>query len=426
MSNPAEDPQTQTASAGVDESSRFFLGARSALKIGDMTAAERLLRRALELSPENYNYMLALARLLVQVDKHIEETEELLFKASCINITAVEPRLIMAALYEKLGRADETCAILRSVLNLDPTNFIARRKANQLNFAVPIETEAQDLRKELLINLEYNDRAPSGPLTPLVPEPITVPSRVTTILDSNELPPLAATFEDVDLDVVGQSTLSYLAIPNMANWGVGVEEENDLETDLAKELSPSTTQQTFAASSASINSAIAAAVKEEIETRMPPFPAELDGPKLHRSQPNIEFDELGLPIPVALVTLNVKKVVQIIEGFYYAVADEVGDETALLLLSRAKLHIESIYPILDSFEVSEEKARTIIGFLSNDTFITVRSLEAVATWMYLYITMLAETALHPDARVRVLKRSMPMGNNPEEEQFYQLFSSIQI
>src|ERR1051326_5800418 len=99
MTKAADSPQ-QSTSLGTDEATKFFLGARSALKIGDMKAAERLLRRSLELAPDNYSFMLALARLLVQVDKHHEETQKLLLQAADINMTAVEPRLILAAMYE--------------------------------------------------------------------------------------------------------------------------------------------------------------------------------------------------------------------------------------------------------------------------------------------------------------------------------------
>jgi tetratricopeptide (TPR) repeat protein len=115
------------------EATNFFMEARLALKNNESARAEKLLRRALALWPENYNYTLQLAKVAIQVSRNSSEIEDLLQTSSNLNPIATEPRILLANQYEKLGELDKAVAIYKSVLNIDPNNLIVRRRFGHLN-----------------------------------------------------------------------------------------------------------------------------------------------------------------------------------------------------------------------------------------------------------------------------------------------------
>lgn len=124
VDNDVENPQHR-------EATDCFMQARSAIKNGEVGNAERLLRRALDLWPDNYNYTLQLAKLAIQVGKQDREVEDLLQKTSVLNLAATEPRLLLATQYEKSGQNKKALSVYKGVLNIDPTNLIVRRKLGQ-------------------------------------------------------------------------------------------------------------------------------------------------------------------------------------------------------------------------------------------------------------------------------------------------------
>ncbi|MBL8148351.1 MAG: FHA domain-containing protein [Blastocatellia bacterium] len=115
------------------EATNYFMQARNALKNGEVGTAERCLKKALQLWPDNYNYVLQLAKLSIQISRSDTEIERLLQQSSSLNQTAAEPRLLLAAHYEKNGQVERAVSIYKGVLNLDPNNIIVRRKLGQLN-----------------------------------------------------------------------------------------------------------------------------------------------------------------------------------------------------------------------------------------------------------------------------------------------------
>src|SRR5215212_4213210 len=106
------------------EATSNFMDARLALKNNETARAEKLLRRALELWPDNYNYTLQFAKVAIQVGKSNPEIEDLLQKCSNLNLSATEPRLLLATQYEKLGNMNKAVSVYKSVLNIDPGNLI--------------------------------------------------------------------------------------------------------------------------------------------------------------------------------------------------------------------------------------------------------------------------------------------------------------
>ncbi|MEW6729703.1 MAG: FHA domain-containing protein [Acidobacteriota bacterium] len=130
MTSSAESPGE--ANPARREATNYFMQARSALKNGEVNTAEKLLRRALTLWPDNYNYLLQLAKLFIQVGKDEGEIEQLLRQSSSLNLLATEPRLLLATQYEKLGQLEKAVAIYKGVLNIDPDNLIVRRRFRQL------------------------------------------------------------------------------------------------------------------------------------------------------------------------------------------------------------------------------------------------------------------------------------------------------
>lgn len=115
-----------------NEATNYFVQARTALKNGNLGLAEQNLKRALELWPDNYNYVLQLAKVTLQLERPHREVEELLLKSSSLDIKATEPRLLMATHYEKLGQQQRAISIYKGVLNIDPKNLIVRRKLGQI------------------------------------------------------------------------------------------------------------------------------------------------------------------------------------------------------------------------------------------------------------------------------------------------------
>ncbi len=397
MSKTAENPEQQNIP--VDEATKFFLGARSALKIGDMGAAERLLRRALDLSPKNYLYMLALARLLVQMDKNQAEAEKLLLDSSEVDVNAVEPRLILSAVYEKKGQKKITLAILKSVINLDPTNFVARRKLTQLNSEFPLEIEKHPFRDEVLAQCS------------LVAEDLIALTTEIPVVENeiaSEIKQEPANFSAVD------------SVPIKIDSTPLVDQDllDDEDSDFGR-----------------ITAEILAADMPESLMQEP----EIDAPQTVSTEGSV-FDFLN-PVTttnndvwtsskeetvVEVLRLEPDKLIIIIRRFFYAVKDQLGRENAFLLLTRSKQQIEALYPELDYFELQEDYK--IIEFVSNEDTVGKRTLEAVATWMYLYMILLKETSiLREEAREKALEQALIVREEVIEEKiFQQYFSNIQI
>lgn len=397
MSKTAENPEQQNIP--VDEATKFFLGARSALKIGDMGAAERLLRRALDLSPRNYLYMLALARLLVQMDKNQAEAEKLLLDSSEVDVSAVEPRLILSAVYEKQGQKQITVAILKSVINLDPTNFVARRKLTQLNSEFPLEIEKHPFRDEVLAqcSLVAEDLIPLATQTPLIENEII-----------SEVKQEPETFSAVD------------SVPIKVDTTPLVDEEllDDEDSDFGR-----ITAEILAAD-------MPESLMQEPEIDMPQtLPTEgsvFDSPEPAITTNNDVWTSSKEETVVEVLRLEPDKLIIIIRRFFYAVKDQLGRENAFLLLTRSKQQIEAIYPELDYFELQEDYK--IIEFVSNEDTVGKRTLEAIATWMYLYMILLKETSiLREEAREKALEQALIVREEVIEEKFFQqYFSNIQI
>jgi len=396
MSKTAENSEQQNIP--VDEATKFFLGARSALKIGDMGAAERLLRRALDLSPKNYLYMLALARLLVQMDKNQAEAEKLLLDSSEVDVNAVEPRLILSAVYEKQGQKKITLAILKSVINLDPTNFVARRKLTQLNSEFPLEIEKHPFRDEVLAqcSLVAEDLIPLATQAPLIENEIIseVKQESETFSAVDSVPIKVDTTPLVDQDLLdeedsdfGRITAEILA----ADMPESLMQEPEIDAPQAQTTEGSVFD---SFDSTTTNNDVWSSSKEETV--------------------------------VEVLRLEPDKLIIIIRRFFYAVKDQLGRENAFLLLTRSKQQIEALYPELDYFELQEDYK--IIEFVSNEDSVGKRTLEAVATWMYLYMILLKETSiLREEAREKALEQALIVREEIREEKiFQQYFSNIQI
>src|ERR1051326_294431 len=181
----------QTENPERREATNCFIQARSALKNGEINTAEKLLRRALKLWPDNYNYTLQLAKLAIQVNKNEREIEELLQKSSILNLSATEPRLLLATQYEKTGQSYRAVSIYKGVLNIDPSNIIVRRKLGQLNVDLgqamsinTLETRAlEEVEPEEEQAVESTEPAPTAPIAPpaqvFIPNPIEFPELQT-------------------------------------------------------------------------------------------------------------------------------------------------------------------------------------------------------------------------------------------------------
>lgn len=403
MSKQKSDPNLASTNLPVDEATKFFLGARSALKIGDMNAAERLMRRALSLSPHNYNFMLALARLLVQADKKLNEAEELLLKSSQINLSAVEPRLILATLYEKAGQIIQVKSILYSVLNIDSNNFIAQRKLSQYEIAPPIENKLIELRAEI-INQQFAPREQVNNTVTSV-EPLTNSTIEANVAEIQ--PPKTS---------LGEPIKTTGEVPTKAEvFDITLEPpvEPSPTTPLALQIAEEQTRL------AELNSIVA-----EILQAMPPFSPILEMPDIVRPRPGLGYTELNEPIDLCLQKFDIKKLIDIIRDFFHAIEEQVGHETAFILLKRAKLQINSLYPELDYLEISEDYK--ILEYISHNQYVKEHTIEACATWMYLFMALLSETALKADAHAIALKKALPPSDEKEEQMFRQYFEHIQI
>ncbi len=185
VENDVENP-------GRREATDCFMQARTAIKNGEVSNAEKLLRRALQLWPDNYNYTLQLAKLAIQVNKNEREIEDLLQKTSVLNLAATEPRLLLATQYEKLGYNKKALSVYKGVLNIDPTNLIVRRKLGQHQLDPGQAMNVQMLSNKLTESPVYDDPKlpkpsvrvdaqqkplPEGklPSNPLQTKPLTLP-----------------------------------------------------------------------------------------------------------------------------------------------------------------------------------------------------------------------------------------------------------
>lgn len=425
MSKSVENSNQQ--STPVDEATKFFLGAKSALKIGDMGAAERLLRKALDLSTDNYLYMLTLARLLVQMDKNHSESENLLLQSSLLNITAVEPRLILSALYEKQGRNQETQAVLKSVINLEPKNFVARRKLTQLKGEVSIEDEQILLRDEIFAQckaFEYNDLPPLYKIqtdSNLIEEsqkenvfelkqpnlsynePLTNESLNEPL--TNE--PLTTYTENLSTEVEQSDTIGKLLV-NLPSEPRHIEYILNAATE---PLNPNL----FSSIPLAENILSTPAVEEALAIEEAPA----------KSSQSI-WESQSEDTKIEVFRLEIDKLLNIIRRFFEGVKESLGEDTAFLLIKRAKMQIETLYPELDYFDIVENEK--VVGCSSSDQYVGKRSLEAIATWMYLYMTLLSETAiLREEAGIRVIEQVLIENSEFMEEQlFYRYFTDIQV
>ncbi|MBL8196383.1 MAG: hypothetical protein JNM06_21510 [Blastocatellia bacterium] len=397
MSKTAENPEQQNIP--VDEATKFFLGARSALKIGDMGAAERLLRRALDLSPKNYLYMLALARLLVQMDKNQAEAEKLLLDSSEVDVNAVEPRLILSAVYEKQGQKQITVAILKSVINLDPTNFVARRKLTQLNSEFPLEIEKHPFRDEVLAQCSLV----AEDLIALTIEPSPLENKVVSEVSQEE-----ESFSVVDSVPIKIDTTPFV------DQDLLDEEDSDFGRITAEVLA------------ADMPESLMQEPEIDDPQILPTEGSVFDSPDPVITTNNDVWSSSKEETVVEVLRLEPDKLIIIIRRFFYAVKDQLGRENAFLLLTRSKQQIEAIYPELDYFELQEDYK--IIEFVSNEDTVGKRTLEAIATWMYLYMILLKETSiLREEAREKALEQALIVREEVIEEKFFQqYFSNIQI
>jgi len=397
MSKTAENPEQQNIP--VDEATKFFLGARSALKIGDMGAAERLLRRALDLSPKNYLYMLALARLLVQMDKNQAEAEKLLLDSSEVDVNAVEPRLILSAVYEKQGQKQITVAILKSVINLDPTNFVARRKLTQLNSEFPLEIEKHPFRDEVLAQCSLV----AEDLIALTIEPSPLENKVVSEVSQEE-----ESFSVVDSVPIKIDTTPFV------DQDLLDEEDSDFGRITAEILA------------ADMPESLMQEPEIDDPQILPTEGSVFDSPDPAITTNNDVWSSSKEETVVEVLRLEPDKLIIIIRRFFYAVKDQLGRENAFLLLTRSKQQIEAIYPELDYFELQEDYK--IIEFVSNEDTVGKRTLEAIATWMYLYMILLKETSiLREEAREKALEQALIVREEVIEEKFFQqYFSNIQI
>ncbi len=155
------------------EATNYFVQARTALKNGNIGLAEQNLKRALELWPDNYNYVLQLAKVTIQLERPHREVEELLLKSSSLNITATEPRLLMATHYEKLGQQQRAISIYKGVLNIDPNNLIVRRKLGQIGLDLNTGLSYNSLTNAVALTEESTSQfSPSQEYASPAPEPV--------------------------------------------------------------------------------------------------------------------------------------------------------------------------------------------------------------------------------------------------------------
>ncbi|MBI4854811.1 MAG: hypothetical protein HY819_23685 [Acidobacteria bacterium] len=431
MSKPIEE--TDQPSNQTDEANKFFLGARSALKIGDMGAAERLLRKSLDLSPKNYLYMLTLARLLVQMDKNPTESEVLLIESSNLKLDAVEPRLILSAVYEKQGRIRITQSVLKSVINIDPTNFIAKRKLSQLGGEIAQDQDPIKLRKEVIAECIIVDNADL---------PLITPS--TTLIDlkepllENHLVDINKTFQSITKEPI----LSEEPVESpLENAYVGLSQRLAIAELLAVDSEQINLEnQNFLNLNNDIQNNIE--ILQSLETQPPQEIFETENTFQAQEPQHIvdsQFNFLGdftsnkdiysnqiEDTVVEVLKLEADYLLAIIRDFFFAVRDQLDETTAFLLLNRARQQIESLYPELDYFEIQED--HRIIEFMSQERFVSKRTLEAITTWMYLLMILLKETSyLRDEAREKALKQAFPQNDDIEEERlFRQYFNEIQL
>ncbi|MEW6730039.1 MAG: hypothetical protein AB1489_01760 [Acidobacteriota bacterium] len=167
----------------------------------------------------------------------------------------------------------------------------------------------------------------------------------------------------------------------------------------------------------------AAKICQEIIENMPSFQLELEHPELATPILQIGFDELNKPAQDILLRLDVNKVLNIMRQFFLAVEEQVGRETAFLLLYRSKAQIRMLFPVLDYFDVTEDL--DILRFTLNARSISANTLLAISNWVYLFIVLLRETA-SAEACEKVMKRAYPETTGPEETLFLFQLTSIQI
>ncbi len=400
----------------TDDATKFFLGARSALKIGDMGAAERLLRRSLDLAPKNYLYMLTLARLLVQMDKNPVESEALLLESSSLKVDAVEPRLILSAIYEKQGRIRTTQSVLKGVVNIDPTNFVARRKLAQLNSEMSQDQEQIKLRKEILAQCLIVNTAD----LPLITTATTIIKEETNqalnIPENNFLEINKPQQIQQIVDDLNEKSLA--SANNSENGYVGLNERLVVAEFLSLDLTKPPIQNEILASISTTDNILDPPETPLLET----IPPVIENNPITKDIGSSKSEETV----IKTLELEADYLLAIIRDFFFAVKDQLGEATAFLLLKRAKQQIESLYPELDYFEIHEDQI--IIEFMSEERFLNRRTLESITTWMFLLMILLKETSyLREEAREKALEQAMPKSDDIEEERlFRQYFNEIQL
>ncbi|KAF0249630.1 MAG: hypothetical protein FD167_963, partial [bacterium] len=394
----------------TDDATKFFLGARSALKIGDMGAAERLLRRSLDLSPKNYLYMLTLARLLVQMDKNPIESEALLLESSSLKIDAVEPRLILSAIYEKQGRIRTTQSVLKSVINIDPTNFVARRKLAQLNSEISQDQEQIKLRKEILAQCLVVNTADLPLITPATTIIREETNQALTSLENN--------FLEINKQQILEDSNEKSLASSSENAYVGLSERLAVAELLSLDLAKLPIQDEILISTSATDNTLDPTEALLLETTQPVVE---NNPITKDIKASVSDERV-----VEISRLEADYLLAIIRDFFFAVKDQLGEATAFLLLRRAKQQIESLYPELDYFEIHEDQI--IIEFMSEERYLSKRTLESITTWMYLLMILLKETSyLREEAREKALEHAMPKSDDIEEERlFRQYFNEIQL
>lgn len=115
------------------EAEKYYQQGIGAFRSGNIAVAETMLRRAVELVPEKVNYLTTLGRLLARLPQRKKEAEGFLMEACSLDLTAVEPRLVLAELYEASEKRSEAKTLWQSILNINPENKTAQQKMAEFN-----------------------------------------------------------------------------------------------------------------------------------------------------------------------------------------------------------------------------------------------------------------------------------------------------
>lgn len=111
--------------AGEDQAQIYFLHGLKAKEEGNFLAAENLLRKAIEIEPNNADYRFELANLYAEQENLIEARFEY-EQAVMIAPDHLASRYNLGLVYSELGLPSEAREEFRKVLDLDPSNIRAQ------------------------------------------------------------------------------------------------------------------------------------------------------------------------------------------------------------------------------------------------------------------------------------------------------------